>query len=102
MRSTPFGVAVLIVGELDDDATHAKVVDWVRASQAITTMQNEVYGLYGGHSMRMETGWFHLVPTIKTLGTTTYHIDQFLLVKTMDDVAEAEVERGRHALGTSA
>jgi L-fucose isomerase len=44
--------------------------------------------------MGMETGWFHLVPTLKALGTTTYHIDQFLLVKTMETVDESEVERG--------
>ncbi|MGI8828108.1 MAG: L-fucose/L-arabinose isomerase family protein [Chloroflexota bacterium] len=83
-----------IVGEMDDDATCDKVLDWVRASQTMTTMRNEVFGLYGGHSMGMETGWFHLVPTLKIFGTTTYHIDQFLLVKTMEDVDEAEVERG--------
>jgi L-fucose isomerase len=83
-----------IVGDLDDQATRRKVVDWIRAAQAVTTMRNEVFGLYGGHSMGMETGWFHLVPTLKTLGTTTYQIDQFLLVETMKEVDEAEVERG--------
>lgn len=83
-----------VVGEMDDQTTRARVLAWVRATQALSTMQNEVFGLYGGHSMGMETGWFHLVPTLKTLGTTTYHIDQFLLVKTMESVDEAEVERG--------
>lgn len=83
-----------IVGDMDDEATCQRVLHWVRASQAVTTMQNEVYGLYGGHSMGMETGWFHLVPTIKVFGTTTYQIDQLLLVKTMEQVDEAEVARG--------
>ncbi len=83
-----------IVGAMGDKQTQSRVLDWVRASQAVTTMRSEVFGLYGGHSMGMETGWFHLVPTIKTFGTTTYHIDQFLLVRTMDDVDEREVERG--------
>ena len=83
-----------IVGEMDDEETRRRVLHWIRASQAVTTMRNEVFGLYGGHSMGMETGWFHLVPTVRTLGTTTYHIDQFLLVKTMDGVDEREVERG--------
>lgn len=83
-----------IVGEMTDEATCAQVLAWVRASQAITTMRNEVYGLYGGHSMGMETGWFHLIPTLKIFGTTTYHIDQFLLVRTMEEVDEAEVRRG--------
>jgi L-fucose isomerase len=83
-----------IVGDMDDEATRCQVIDWARAAQAITTMRNEVYGLYGGHSMGMETGWFHLVPTLKALGTTTYQIDQFLLVETMKEVDDAEVERG--------
>lgn len=88
-----------IVGDLDDPATQTRVLNWVRASQAITTMENEVYGLYGGHSMGMETGWFHLIPTIRTLGTTTYHIDQFLLVKTMEEVDEGEIEQGMRWFG---
>lgn len=83
-----------IVGEMENEETRESVLAWIRAAQAVTTMRNEVYGLYGGHSMGMETGWFHLVPTLKTFGTTTYHIDQFLLVKVMEEVDEAEVERG--------
>jgi L-fucose/D-arabinose isomerase len=83
-----------VVGDIDDATTRISVLDWVAASQAVTTMRNEVFGLYGGHSMGMETGWFHLVPTLKTFGTTTYHIDQFLLVTAMEGVDESEVERG--------
>lgn len=83
-----------IVGEMEDEGTRGKVLSWIRGAQAITTMRNEVFGLYGGHSMGMETGWFHLVPTIRTFGTTTYHIDQFLLVKSMESVDETEVDRG--------
>jgi len=83
-----------VVGQMEDAETRSQVVDWIRGAQAITTMRNEVYGLYGGHSMGMETGWFHLVPTLQTFGTTTYHLDQFLLVKTMETVDESEVERG--------
>ena len=73
-----------IVGEIDDPETRKKVVDWLRASQALTTMRNEVYGLYGGHSMGMETGYFHLVPTLKYIGTTARQVDQLWLVKVME------------------
>ncbi len=84
-----------IVGEIDDPETRKKVVDWLRASQALTTMRNEVYGLYGGHSMGMETGYFHLVPTLKYIGTTARQVDQLWLVKVMErEVDEGEVERG--------
>ena len=84
-----------IVGEMNDPATQQQVFDWIRAAQAVTTIQNEVYGLYGGHSMGMETGYFHLVPTIKALGCTARQIDQLWLVKVMEnEVDEAEVEKG--------
>lgn len=72
-----------IVGDVEDEATQAKVATWVRAAQAVTTMRNEVYGLYGGHSMGMETGLFHLVPTLKALGTTAGQIDQLWVVERM-------------------
>ncbi|MEM2447762.1 MAG: fucose isomerase [Candidatus Bathyarchaeia archaeon] len=83
-----------IIGDIEDPETRAKVIDWVRAAQAYTVIQNEVYGMYGGHSMGMETGYFHLVPIIKTFGVTARQIDQLLLVKKMEEVDEKEVEKG--------
>jgi len=83
-----------IVGDIDDPKVHAQVFDWIRAAQAVTTIKNEVYGLYGGHSMGMETGYFHLTPTIKALGTTARQIDQLWLVEEMKNVDEKEVEAG--------
>lgn len=83
-----------IVGNMDDAETIAKVIGWLRASQAVTTMKNECYGLYGGHSMGMETGFFHLTPTVKSLGTTCCQIDQLLLLEEMKTVDEKEVEKG--------
>jgi len=53
-----------VIGDINDTETRAKVLDWVRAAQAYTLVSNEVYGMYGGHSMGMETGYFHLVPII--------------------------------------
>ena len=88
-----------IVGDIDDPATLGKAIGWLRASQAVTTIRNEVYGCYGGHSMGMETGFFHLVPTIKALGTTVSQIDQLLLVEVMKDVPGAEVRKGFDWLG---
>ena len=82
-----------IVGNADDKQTQQKVFDWVRASQAVTKIKNEVYGCYGGHSMGMETGFFHLTPTLKTLGTTVYQIDQYLLVKEAEAASQKEVDK---------
>jgi L-fucose/D-arabinose isomerase len=87
-----------IVGDIEDEATIAAVVDWISAAQAVTTIRNEVYGLYGGHSMGMETGFFHLVPTIKALGTNTYQLDQLWVAERMKAVDAAEAQRGREWL----
>lgn len=87
-----------IVGDLDDPSTNLAVCDWIRAAQAATLIHSEVYGLYGGHSMGMETGFFHLVPTIKALGTTAYQIDQLWVVERMKQVDGAEVRAGREWL----
>jgi len=82
-----------IVGDINDPEVQARVIDWVRAAQAYTCIMNEVYGMYGGHSMGMETGYFHLVPIIKTFGVTVRHVDQLLLVEKMKEVDEREVEK---------
>ena len=84
-----------IVGSIDDPKVHQQVFAWVRAAESVTTIRNEVYGLYGGHSMGMETGYFHMVPTIKAFGCTTRQIDQLWLAKVMEnEVDEAEVVKG--------
>ncbi|MEA3407680.1 MAG: fucose isomerase [Chloroflexota bacterium] len=84
-----------IVGDIDDPEIHQQVFDWIRAAEALTTIRNEVFGMYGGHSMGMETGYFHLVPTLKALGCTARQVDQLWLLKTMEsDVDESEVEAG--------
>jgi L-fucose/D-arabinose isomerase len=87
-----------IVGDLGDPGTQLAVADWVRATQALTTVRGEVYGLYGGHSMGMETGYFHLVPTVKAFGTTAYQIDQLWVVERMKTVDGGEARRGREWL----
>jgi len=83
-----------IVGEIDNKETQKDVCDWLRASLALTTIKNEVYGCYGGHSMGMETGYFHLTPVLKSLGCTLQQIDQLLLVEVMKTLDEKEVEAG--------
>jgi len=83
-----------IVGEIDSEKTRQDVFNWIRASLAVTTIRNEVYGCYGGHSMGMETGYYHLTPTLKVLGTTVRQIDQLLLVEVMKNVDEKEVKKG--------
>ena len=84
-----------ITGDADDPDVQARLADWLRAAQAVTTIRNEVYGLYGGHSMGMETGYWHLTAMLKCLGVTARQVDQLWLVKVMEsEVDEAEVRKG--------
>ena len=84
-----------IIGSIDDKKTQKRVLNWIRASQAVTVIHNEVFGCYGGHSMGMETGFPHLTPTLKSLGCTIRQIDQLWLVKVMENVDPDEVKKGR-------
>ncbi len=84
-----------ITGDMDDAKVQEQLADWVRAAQAVTTIRNEVYGLYGGHSMGMETGYWHLTALLKCLGVTARQVDQLWLLKVMEnEVDEAEVDKG--------
>lgn len=84
-----------IIGDLKSKKTQKQVIAWVRGSQAATTINNEVFGCYGGHSMGMETGFAHLTPTLKSLGCTVRQIDQLWLVKEMETIDPKEVTKGR-------
>ena len=83
-----------IVGDMDDEVTLQRVTDWVRAAQAVTTMQNEVFGIYGGHSMGMETGYFQLAESQRAFGTTCYQIDQYQLVLQAEALPQSQVAEG--------
>ena len=83
-----------IIGDLEDPRTQEEIIDWIMAAEAYASLRGQVYGMYGGHSMGMETGYFHLVPVQKTFGVTTYQIDQLWLVKEMEKISEEEVEKG--------
>ncbi|MCX8187481.1 MAG: L-fucose/L-arabinose isomerase family protein [Nitrososphaeria archaeon] len=81
-----------IVGDIEDPMIQQKVVNWIMAAEAYASMKGQVYGMYGGHSMGMETGYFHMIPVQKVFGITTYQIDQLWLVEKMKEVSNDEVE----------
>jgi L-fucose/D-arabinose isomerase len=45
--------------------------------------------------MGMETGFFHLVPTIEAFGTNAYHVDQLWVAERMEEVDGGEARAGR-------
>jgi len=83
-----------IIGDPEDKKVREKVKNWIFASIAYTNLRGEVYGMYGGHSMGMETGYFHLVPIQRYLGITVAQVDQLLIVEEMKKVSNKEVTKG--------
>lgn len=83
-----------IVGDIEDPTIQERVISWIMAAEAYASMRGQVYGMYGGHSMGMETGYFHLIPVQKVFGITTYQIDQLWLVEKMKEISEEEVNKG--------
>ncbi len=83
-----------IIGDLDDPGIQDRIARWIRAAEAYASLKGQAYGMFGGHSMGMETGYFHLVPFQKYFGITTYQVDQLWLVREMEKVDEKEVEKG--------
>lgn len=83
-----------IISDIEDPKVQEEIVDRIRAAEAYVSLRGQVFGIYGGHSMGMETGYFYMIPIQKTLGITAYQIDQLLLVKYMEKVDENEVEKG--------
>ncbi|MEN2974574.1 MAG: fucose isomerase [Candidatus Caldarchaeales archaeon] len=83
-----------IIGDIEDPKIQKKVIDWIMAAEAYVSMRGQVYGMYGGHSMGMETGYFHMIPIQRVFGITTYQIDQLWLVERLKEVPEEEVEKG--------
>jgi len=83
-----------VVGDLEDKRARDKILTWITAAEAYASLKGQVYGSYGGHSMGMETGYFHMVPFQKYFGLTEYSIDQMLLREEMNRVSPEEVEKG--------
>ena len=84
-----------VVGGMDDNDTRQKLFSWIYAAEAYSCMKNQVYASYGEMSMGMETGRFHLIPTIKTLGVALRSQDQLLLLEKAKEVDETEVKKAR-------
>ncbi|MDP7976551.1 MAG: hypothetical protein RAK25_05365 [TACK group archaeon] len=83
-----------IVGDLKDERVRQGILKWIKAAEAYASLKGQVYGSYGGHSMGMETGYFHMIPFQRYFGVTEYHIDQLLLREEMDKVSAEDVDKG--------
>ncbi|MDQ7844561.1 MAG: L-fucose/L-arabinose isomerase family protein [Armatimonadota bacterium] len=83
-----------VSGDVGDDTTFRRALEFLRAAVAVNRLRGETYGLIGGRSMGMYTAQSPLDQWQRQFGIDVEHIDQFEIVRRADLVAEDRVEAG--------
>jgi L-fucose isomerase len=78
--------------ETDGEAMAARVMPFFRAAAAATRLRGEVFGLFGGRSLGIDTGTFDPLQWKRLFGVDTEHIDQLEIIRRAELVAEKDVE----------
>jgi L-fucose/D-arabinose isomerase len=86
---TPYARAF---GEIEDEATYARVRSFVRAASAVSTLRGQTFGLVGGRPMGMYTATADPAQWLATFGVDVEHIDQGEIVRLSADVPSAQVD----------
>ena len=79
-------------GEIDDEATYARVRSFVRAAGAVSRLKGQTFGLVGGRPMGMYTATADPAQWLKVFGVDVEHIDQGEIVRLAAEVPDATVE----------
>ncbi len=79
-------------GEIEDEATYAKVHSFVRAATAVSRLRGQTFGLIGGRPMGMYTTTADPAQWLALFGVDVEHIDQGEIVRLAPEVPEATVE----------
>src|SRR5947209_322483 len=86
---TPYARAY---GEIEDEATYARVRSFVRAASAVSRLKGQTFGLVGGRPMGMYTATADPAQWLATFGVDVEHIDQGEIVRLATEVPEARVD----------
>lgn len=86
---TPY---VRAYGEIEDEATYARVRTFVRAAEAVSRLRGQTFGLVGGRPMGMYTATADPATWLKVFGVDVEHIDQGEIIRLSQEVAAAKVE----------
>lgn len=79
-------------GEIEDEATYARVRTFVRAASAVSRLRGQTFGLLGGRPMGMYTATADPASWLKIFGVDVEHIDQGEIIRLSQDVPAARVE----------
>lgn len=80
-------------GNIEDEHTLRKVMEFLRAAHAVTTLKGQIYGLFGGRSIGMGTGAVNPDLWFKVFGVDVEHIDQLEIIRRAESVDQTEVDR---------
>jgi L-fucose isomerase len=86
---TPYARAY---GEIEDEATYARVRSFVRAASAVSRLKGQTFGLVGGRPMGMYTATADPAQWLAIFGVDVEHIDQGEIVRLAAEVPQAQVD----------
>lgn len=78
--------------ERDGTALAGKALPFFRAATAAGRLRGEVFGLFGGRSLGIDTGTFDPLQWKRQFGVDTEHIDQLEIIRRAELVAEDEAK----------
>lgn len=80
-----------IYGMPDDPAVGCRIADYIRVAYTRRRLAESRVGLFGYTGMGMYTGTFDHVSLRRQIGPETHQLDQYLIIRKMDEVAAEAV-----------
>jgi L-fucose isomerase len=71
-----------------DRAGEEALLPFMRAASAVAGLRGEVFGLFGGRSLGIDTGTFDPMQWRELFGIDVEHIDQLEIIRRADEIAE--------------
>lgn len=79
----------------------AKTLPFLRAASTLKRLRGEVFGLFGGRSLGIDTGTFDPMQWREQFGVDVEHIDQLEIIRRADQIADAPTEEMMTWLNTN-
>jgi L-fucose/D-arabinose isomerase len=82
-----------IWGNVETDPVMKKLMTFLRAAHAVTSLRGQVYGLIGGRSIGMVSGAASPDAWMRVFGVDVDHIDQLEIIRRAGIIEESKVDR---------
>ncbi len=78
--------------DFDSGRLEHQVLPFLHAAHAVRQLRGEVFGMFGGRSLGIDTGTFDPMQWRALFGVDVEHIDQLEIIRRADQMAEAQSE----------